>query len=64
MKYEFFSRQAMTNILFVLHSTYTWHTPCRDWSDLDKSLTRRNRPTFKIQIANIFEIIANFRMQY
>ena len=45
---NFFPRQAIPKILFVLHSNYTGDTPCRVWFDLDKSLTRSKRPFFKI----------------
>ena len=46
---NFFPRQAIPKILFVLHSWYHWDTPCRVWSDLDNSLTQWNRPIFKIR---------------
>ena len=46
---NFFPRQAIPKILFVLHSRYHWDTPCRVWSDLDNSLTQWNRPIFKIR---------------
>ena len=48
-KTNFFPRQAIAKILFVLHSRYTWDTPYRVWIDLDNSLTRRKRPIFKIR---------------
>ena len=48
-KTNFFPRQAIPKILFVLHSRYTWDTPYRVWFDLDNSLTRRKRPIFKIR---------------
>ena len=35
-------------MLFVLDSRYTGDTPYRVWFDLDNSLTRWNRPIFKI----------------
>ena len=44
----FFVRQATPKILFVLHYNYTGHTPFRVWFGLDSSLTRSNRPIFKI----------------
>ena len=47
-KTNFFPRQAIPNILFVLHSTYTRDTPCRVWFDLNNSLTRWKKPIFKI----------------
>ena len=37
---NFFPRQAIPKILFVLHSNYTGDTPCRVWFDLNTSLTR------------------------
>ena len=48
-KTNFFPKQAIPKILFVLHSRYTWDTPYRVWFDLDNSLTRRKRPIFKIR---------------
>ena len=48
-KANFFPRQAIPKILFVLHSRYTWDTPYRVWIDLDNSLSRRKRPIFKIR---------------
>ena len=45
---NFFSRQAIPKILFVLHSRYPWDTPYRVWFDLDNSLTRWKRPIFEI----------------
>ena len=38
---NFFPRQAIPKILFVLHSTYPGDTSYRVWFDLDNSLTRR-----------------------
>ena len=46
---NFFPRQAIAKILFVSDSSYTWDTPYRVWFDLDDSLTRWKRPTFKIR---------------
>ena len=40
MKINFFPRQAMTKILFVLDSRYKCDTPYRVWFDLDNSLIR------------------------
>ena len=37
---NFFPRQAIPKILFVLHLNYTGDTRCRVWFDLDNSLTR------------------------
>ena len=37
---NFFPRQAIPKILFVLQSNYTGDTPCRVWFDLNTSLTR------------------------
>ena len=48
MKIQLFSRQATPNFLFGLHSNYPGDTPCRGWFSLDSSLTRSNRPIFKI----------------
>ena len=45
---NFFPRQAIPKILFVLHFNYTCDTRCWVWFDLDNSLTRWKRPTFKI----------------
>ena len=50
MKTNFFPRQAIAKILFVLHSRHPWYTPCPVWFTLDNSLTRRKRPIFKIKI--------------
>ena len=47
-KLNFFPRQAIPKILFLLQSTYPWDTRCRVWFDLDNSLTRWKRPIFKI----------------
>ena len=47
-KTNFFPRQAIPEILFVLQSIYPWDTRYRVWLDLDNSLTRRKRPIFKI----------------
>ena len=46
---NFFPRQAIAKILFVLDSSYTGNTRYRVWFDLDCSLTRWKRPTFKIR---------------
>ena len=46
---NFFPRQAIPKILFVLHSRCPWDTPYSVWFDLDNSLTRRKRPIFKIR---------------
>ena len=46
---NFFPRQAIPKILFVLQSSYPWDTRYRVWLDLDNSLTRRKRPIFKIR---------------
>ena len=48
-KTNFFPRQAIAKILFVLDSRYAVDTPYRVWFDLDNSLTRRKRPIFKIR---------------
>ena len=40
--------QAIQKLLFALHFHYTGDTPCRVWIDLDNSLTRWQRPIFKI----------------
>ena len=61
---NFFPRQAIPKILFVLQSNYPWNTRYRVWLDLDNSLTRWKRLIFKIIIAKLFEIIANFHMKY
>ena len=45
---NFFPRQAIPKILFVLHSTYPRDTAYRVWFDLNNSLTRWKRPIFKI----------------
>ena len=47
-KPNFFSRQAIAKILFVLQSSIPWDTRYRVWFDLDNSLTRWKRPIFKI----------------
>ena len=47
-KPNFFPRQAIPKILFVLQSSYPWDTRYRVWFTLDNSLTRRKRPIFKI----------------
>ena len=48
-KTNFFPRQAIPKILFVLRSRYPWNTPYRVWFDLDNSLTRSKRPIFEIR---------------
>ena len=48
-KTNFFPRQAMPKLLFVLQSSYPWDTRYRVWFDLNNSLTRRKRPIFKIR---------------
>ena len=45
---NFFPRQAISKTLFVLHSNYTRDTTSQVWFDLDNSLTRWKKPTFKI----------------
>ena len=52
----FFPRQAIPKILFVLHSTYPGNTAYRVWLDLDNSLTRWNRPIFKIRYSRNSQI--------
>ena len=44
---NFFPRQPIAKILFVLHSNYKGDTPYRVWFDLDDSLVRLKRPIFK-----------------
>ena len=46
---NFFTRQAITKISFVLHSTYAGDTPCRLWLCLDNSLARSKRPIFNFR---------------
>ena len=41
-KANFFPRQAIAKILFVLQFRYPWDTPYQVWFNLDNSLTRRN----------------------
>ena len=48
-KTNFFPRQAIPKILFVLQSSYPWDTRYRVWFDLNNSLTRWKRPIFKIR---------------
>ena len=45
---NFFPRQPIAKILFVLHSNYKGDTPYRVWFDLDNSLVRWKRPNFNI----------------
>ena len=45
---NFFPRQPIAKILFVLHSNYTGDTPYPVWFDLDNSLVRWKRPFFNI----------------
>ena len=45
---NFFPRQPIARILFVLHSNYTGDTPYRVEFDLDNSLVQWKRPIFKI----------------
>ena len=45
---NFFPRQPIAKIIFVLHSNYTVDTPYRVWFDLDNSLVWWKRPIFKI----------------
>ena len=47
-KPNFFRSPAIQKLLFALHFHYTGDTPCRVWLDLDTSLTRWQRPIFKI----------------
>ena len=49
MKNNFFPRQAISKIFFVLHSKCTWDTPYRVWFDLDNSLTQWKGPILKIR---------------
>ena len=53
-KTNFFPRQAIPKILFVLQSSYPWDTRCRVWFDLDNSLTRWKRPIFKYTYSKLF----------
>ena len=60
---NFFPRQAIAKLLFVLDSNYTGDTPCQVWLDLDNSLTRSKRPIFKIRYLRNSQIsvwITNF----
>ena len=50
-KPNFFPRQAVSKILFALHSHHTGDTSCRVWFDLDSSLTRWKRALFKIHFS-------------
>ena len=50
MKTNFFPRQALAKILFVLQPRYPWYTPFPVWFNLDKSLTRWKRPILKFVI--------------
>ena len=52
--------QAIPTTFFALHSHYTGDTPYRVWFDLDSSLTRWKRTSFKIP----FHEIQKFRMEY
>ena len=45
--YNFFPRQAIPKILFVLCSKYIGDTTYQVWFDLNNSVTRRKRPIFK-----------------
>ena len=45
---NFFPRQPIAKIIFVLHSNYTGDTPYLVWVDLDDSLFWWKRPIFKI----------------
>ena len=47
-KPNFFPRQAIPKIIFVLHFHYTGDTSYRFWFYLNNSLTRWKRPIFKI----------------
>ena len=49
-KTNFFPRQAIAKILFVLHSRHPWYTQYPVWFTLDNSLTRRKRPILKLLI--------------
>ena len=53
---NFFSRQAIPKLLFVLHSRYPWDTPYQVWFNLDNSLTRRNFYIFEIRISEKVDI--------
>ena len=47
-KPNFFPRQAIPTILFASDSHYSGDTPFRVWFDLENSITRWKRPSFKI----------------
>ena len=51
-KPNFFPRQAIAKILFVLKFSYPWDTRHRVWFDLDNSLTRWIGPFLKFIIRN------------
>ena len=55
-KTNFFPRQAIAKILFVLESRYTGDTPYRVWFDLNNSLIRRNRPIFETKYSKYSQI--------
>ena len=53
---NFFPRQAIPKILFVLHFRYTWDTPYQIWFNLDNSLTRWNFYLFENRISDQVDI--------
>ena len=55
-KTNFLPTQAIAKVLFVLDSSYTWHTPYRVWFSFKKFLTIRKRPIFKNYLKLIFRI--------
>ena len=55
-KANFFPRQAIAKILFVLQSKYPWDTPYQVWFNLDNSLTRRNFYFFENRISEKVDI--------
>ena len=53
---NFFPRQAIPKILFVLHLRYTWETPYQIWFNLNNSLTRWNFYIFENRISDQVDI--------
>ena len=51
---NFFPRQAIPKLLFVLQSSYPWDTRYRVWFDLNNALTRRRRRIFKYTYSKLF----------
>ena len=52
----FFTRQIIAKTFFVLHSTYTGDTKCRNWFGLDNSKTQSITTTIKFRFSRSSQI--------